>query len=146
MKLLRRKQNRRQNQLNRAMGDLAQTFLETCRKRRLQLELSVESAHRLDAVIDELLAGEPSTALEQAVAQGAAAYFGEVVIGAGKAVWALEPGTEDVVLAMLPDGVPAIYLVTVIDKRIALGTTSDLSTLLDECLAGFTRPGDAQPS
>ena len=125
------------------MKDLAAAFVGTCETAGHHLETSVESARRLGAVIDDLLARDQSYELEQAVAQGAAAYLGEVVIQAGKAAWALEPETEDVILAMLPDGVPVIYLVALFDKWIARGTTHDVVAFLDECLTGFTRPTEA---
>lgn len=145
MRLFSRKQ-RRDAQLSRAQRDLAEVFVDTCTQGGEALDYSVSALDRLDGIVDRLLAAKPTRPVAGAMARGIAAFFGEVIVGAGKAEWALEAGTEHVLLAMLPDRLPVINVLNVVRRRMNQGPDDALQTLADSCLQGFVRPEDATQS
>ncbi len=143
MRLFNRAQ-RQENDLSRAMRDLAEVFVQTGANSGARLDHSVESIRRLDAVIDALAVTEPSRSLNDAMTQGAAAYFGDALVRAERAEWTLAPGQETPRLIVLPERVPVINLVAVVRRRTREGPADGISSLLDLCLSGRRQdPGGA---
>lgn len=143
MRLFNRAQ-RQENDLSRAMRDLAEVFVKTGANSGVPLDHSLESIRRLDAVIDAMAATDRSRSLNDAMTQGAAAYFGDALVRAGRAEWTLAPGEETPRLIVLPERVPVINVVAVVRRRARQGPADGISSLLDLCLSGRRQePGSA---
>ncbi len=144
MRLFNRAQ-RQENELSRAMRDLAEVFVGARSDRGVRLDHSIESIRRLDGVIEAMTAATPSRSWNDAMTRGAAAYFGDGLVRAGRGEWTLAPGEETPLLIILPNRVPVINVVAVVRRRAREGPADGISSLLDLCLSGQRpEPGSAR--
>lgn len=139
MRLFNRAQ-RQENELVRAMRDLAEVFVQAGANRGVRLDHSIESIRRLDGMIEAMVSTDRSRSLNDAMTRGAAAYFGDGLVRAGRAEWTLSAGEEIPLLIVLPNRVPVINVVAVVRRRAREGPADGISSLLDLCLSG-QRPG-----
>lgn len=124
------------------MQDLADAFIHMASKSGRRLDYTPASARTLDTYIDEFLAGDPSDTVANAVIQGMAAYFGEVVVRAGKASWGFDDESGLSVITMLPDHRPVVFPAIRIANRMNMGSDFSLKAFLDACMDGFVEPNE----